>query len=1503
MSVTAITLRILFAAVLLLGLGAHSPTEGASFHVAARDPDGGTTPNLVGNPSFETDTSGWKPYPGSTTLIEPVAGGVEGAFALEIRGPASTAAFGINDSPNWVAASPAIGTRYRLTAWVRSAASTGQARLRVREYVSGTLVGVATYSPFVPLTPAWQLVAVDYVTQRAGSNLDVQLLDYPLTTGEVFQTDGIRIEIDSSSGAIDDPFKSINYALTRLRPGDTLYLRGGTYHERVAVSVSGTAGSPIVVQSYPGEMAVIDSGPPEFRTAGNNDWELVDAVLGEYRSARTYPSGTVYGHILGIPGYENECVALIPYASAAAFRATTDVYTDSATPFYAGPGVYREADNSIHIRLQKTAAMRFAEQRYGTVFTTESPDPREYAIVLSVASSTLNVSGSYVTFKDLTLNQAKSTIALAANASHLRFDGITAWHGNRAISVTGSGVHDVTVTRSRIYGDLPYWIFWSDTKDPPAPADLMRGTAIHLADGTHDWEISYNHIRGGDDGISTNTAEYNIFIHHNRIENFKDDALELEGTENVGKIAVFENYIGNSLVAIGPGQDTPRFDGPLLVYRNVMVLLRPPPVNRKEGINTWNEGLRYGFEHMFGQASPNTHYYHNTLVMLNSAGGGLNLIPQFPADTYVANNLAVMVNGVVNGGGYRTGPGQIVDGDLYWKMNTVDTAPLLATYDTVAAFRLATGLELNGLGDTPKRGTDPLFATFRLEVVDPSQSTWALLPGSEVFKPSDFLLGGGSPAIGAGVALPVHPTLGRLPDSRTSLDIGALPASALAAEYDIFPFLAGPPTVGDPPNGVIDIPLSDVTIPVGESVTFSGTGSDPDGNLPLTYLWDFGGGADSSTAEDPGVVVFNTPGIFTVTFTVTDSTGASDPTPDSRVITVTGSNQAPEGVIDTPLADVTITVGGSVSFTGTGTDPEGNLPLRFLWNFGGGAANQTVEDPGDVIFNTRGTYTVTFTVTDSLGAADPTPASRVITVNAPPNGVITKPTADTTIVVGQTVTFAGSASDPDDHLPLSFLWDFGGGAPSSAVEDPGAVTFSTPGIYAVTFTVTDSLGLADPTPASRMITVNAPPDGTIDSPAGPVTIVAGETVTFAGSGSDPEDHLPLTFLWNFGGGAPNQTVEDPGAVTFSTRGVYTVTFTVTDSLGAADPTPASRVITVNAPPDGTIDSPATNVIIVAGQSVSFAGTGTDPDNHLPLTFLWTFGGGASNAAVEDPGAVVFSTPGTYTATFTVTDSLGAADATPPSRLITVADPSQAPNGVIDTPLTNVTITVGDSVSFTGTGTGPEENMPLSFLWNFAEGAANQTVEDPGAVVFNTPGTFTVSFTVTDSLGLADPTPDKRVITVVASNAVANPSFETDTSGWKSYPGSTTLIERVPGGQDGAFALEVRGPATTGEFGINDSPNWVTSTPAAGTRYRVSAWVRAAASTGQARIRVREYLNGSKVGGTTYSPLVPLTPAWQLVTLDYIAQTGGAALDVQVLDYPVAAGEVFQTDNIIIRIVP
>jgi hypothetical protein len=100
--------------------------------------------------------------------------------------------------------------------------------------------------------------------------------------------------------------------------------------------------------------------------------------------------------------------------------------------------------------------------------------------------------------------------------------------------------------------------------------------------------------------------------------------------------------------------------------------------------------------------------------------------------------------------------------------------------------------------------------------------------------------------------------------------------------------------------------------------------------------------------------------------------------------TLASGNQAPNGIIDSPSGDVTITVGSSVNFAGTASDPDGHLPLTYRWNFGAGSgiADATVQDPGSRQFNNIGTFTVTFTVTDSLGLSDPTPATRRITVQS-----------------------------------------------------------------------------------------------------------------------------------------------------------------------------------------------------------------------------------------------------------------------------------------------------------------------------------------------------------------------------------------------------------------------------------------------------------------------------------------------------------------------------------------
>jgi glucose/arabinose dehydrogenase len=104
---------------------------------------------------------------------------------------------------------------------------------------------------------------------------------------------------------------------------------------------------------------------------------------------------------------------------------------------------------------------------------------------------------------------------------------------------------------------------------------------------------------------------------------------------------------------------------------------------------------------------------------------------------------------------------------------------------------------------------------------------------------------------------------------------------------------------------------------------------------------------------------------------------------------------------------------------------------------------------------------------------------------------------------------------------------------------------------------------------------NAPPESSIDAPTGPLTITAGESVVFAGSGTDPDGDLPLTYSWDFGDPTilPS-SARDPGSVVFSQAGTFDVLFAVTDSAGATDPTPASVRIVVEAatgpPPDGSI---------------------------------------------------------------------------------------------------------------------------------------------------------------------------------------------------------------------------------------------------------------------------------------------------------------------------------------------
>ena len=92
-----------------------------------------------------------------------------------------------------------------------------------------------------------------------------------------------------ASGSASSPW-SLATALSggngRVQPGDTIWLRGGTYKGDFNTAISGTASAPIIVRQYPGERATINGS---LATTGKYTWfwgfEVANADAGSQGTA------------------------------------------------------------------------------------------------------------------------------------------------------------------------------------------------------------------------------------------------------------------------------------------------------------------------------------------------------------------------------------------------------------------------------------------------------------------------------------------------------------------------------------------------------------------------------------------------------------------------------------------------------------------------------------------------------------------------------------------------------------------------------------------------------------------------------------------------------------------------------------------------------------------------------------------------------------------------------------------------------------------------------------------------------------------------------------------------------------------------------------------------------------------------------------------------------------------------------------------------------------------
>ncbi len=289
--------------------------------------------------------------------------------------------------------------------------------------------------------------------------------------------------------------------------------------------------------------------------------------------------------------------------------------------------------------------------------------------------------------------------------------------------------------------------------------------------------------------------------------------------------------------------------------------------------------------------------------------------------------------------------------------------------------------------------------------------------------------------------------------------------------------LAAPP-VNHPPDAVNDVTTTQKNTP--KNIAVLANDSDPDAGDVLSVT-SAGPAGNGTVAVNPNNTITYTPstgfvGNDSFSYTISDGQGGTDTATVSVTVSDTPPppNRPPNAINDS--ASTQRDQAKTINVLANDTDPDGDaLTITNVSDPPHGMA--VAAGGGNVTYTPEAGFTggdaFTYTIGDGRGGADNATVSITVTAapNQPPSAVINSPGGDVTIAPGRTVSFTGTGTDPDGTI-VAFTWTFPGGSPSSsAVEDPGNVTFAAPGTFTVTFNVVDNSGVSDPTPAQRTVRV------------------------------------------------------------------------------------------------------------------------------------------------------------------------------------------------------------------------------------------------------------------------------------------------------------------------------------------------------------------------------------------------------------------------------------------------
>ncbi len=478
---------------------------------------------------------------------------------------------------------------------------------------------------------------------------------------------------------------------------------------------------------------------------------------------------------------------------------------------------------------------------------------------------------------------------------------------------------------------------------------------------------------------------------------------------------------------------------------------------------------------------------------------------------------------------------------------------------------------------------------------------------------------------------------------------------------------------------------------IGETVDFTNTSVSP-GTTIQSYAWDFGDGNTASTQQASHNYAM-VPGQYNVSLVCAALNGCADTL--IREIKI-GNKPSPFFTV----SEDTVCSFSTLSFNDGSSPAAGDTIFRRIWDFGDGNTDSNTVSPIHA-YTQPGLYTVTLTV------YSPTDCDSSFSLNV---FIIESPVAAFTVnnaCFGDAHNFNDLSTAPAGSVIDSWHWYFGNG--DSSLQPSVVYTYPDTGNYSVTLIIRSNIGCYDT--LSLPATVYKIPVANFSVPA----ICTNQPVTFNDS-SSVEGSVLTQWQWDFGGTGNTSSLQHP-VTSFPSALAYAVTLIATSQQGCSDT--VIKMVAADQSPEFTISSPD-HCEGISQQMISTVTSGSTTS----LSYLWNFGD--NTASFLSNPSHLYTTFGQYVVSLLVSDLTNGCE-------LTISD----------------TVTVHENpVALFGTGKLCEKE-PVTFTdsslagsgiitgWNWSLGTAGVSTLSSPSAIYNSPGSQSISLTVTSVFGCRD----------------------------------------------------------------------------------------------------------------------------------------------------------------------